>query len=96
MSLGGIASFPYRQREAEPHPGHIVMLMSGGFPERFDERGEMIDYDRAQAVLAAVDRRPPDEIIERFVREGDEWAGDRAQDDMTFVMMKVKPLTSDH
>ncbi|MGH9942969.1 MAG: SpoIIE family protein phosphatase [Pyrinomonadaceae bacterium] len=96
MPLGSVSSFPYKQIELSLAPGDTVVLMSDGFPERFNEAGEMLDYDRARGVLAEVARLAPAEIIERFVREGERWAGGRPQDDdVTFVVLKVKELKSD-
>lgn len=91
MPLGSVASFPYQQVELSLSPRDIVVLMSDGFPERFNEAGEMMDYDKAGSVLLDVARLTPEEIIARFVNEGETWAGTRPQDDdVTFVVLKVK------
>jgi serine phosphatase RsbU (regulator of sigma subunit) len=90
LPLGGSAVFPYVEREIELAPGDTVVFMSDGFPERFNASGEMLDYDRARAVLAEVADRSPREIIEHFVRTADAWAGGHPQnDDVTFVVLKV-------
>ncbi len=91
MPLGSVVSFPYNQIELSLLPGDVVVLMSDGFPERFNEAGEMMDYDKARDVLAEAARHTPEEIIARFVHEGDTWAGTRPlDDDVTFVVLKVK------
>lgn len=91
MPLGSLVTFPYKQHGFELNAGDALMLMSDGFPEMFNEQNEMLDYGRARAVLAEVAHENSNEIIERFVREGDEWAGMRPQDDdVTFVVVKVK------
>jgi serine phosphatase RsbU (regulator of sigma subunit) len=89
LPLGG-AAFPYEERELELALGDAVVFMSDGFPERFNANGEMLDYDRARAVLAEAAREPARAIIDHFVRTAEAWAGGRPQDDdVTFVVMKV-------
>jgi sigma-B regulation protein RsbU (phosphoserine phosphatase) len=91
MPLGSIVSFPYQQVELRLSPGDVVVVMSDGFPEMFNEAGEMRDYDYARSVLAEVARLAPEKIIARFVSEGESWAGGRPpDDDVTFVVLKVK------
>jgi serine phosphatase RsbU (regulator of sigma subunit) len=91
MPLGSITAYPYKQHEFELNAGDAIMLMSDGFPEMFNEQNEMLDYGRAREVLAEVAHETSSGIIERFVREGDEWVGERPQDDdVTFVVLKVK------
>ena len=91
MPLGGVSEFPYQQQEVTLAPGDIVVLMSDGFPERFNRRDEILDYEKAKTVLAQVARQSPSEIIEHFVKIGEAWADGRAQnDDVTFVVLKVK------
>jgi len=47
-------------------------------------------YERARALLKEVAHESSDQIIKRFVSEGDAWAGARAQDDdVTFVVLKM-------
>ncbi len=90
MPLGSIETFPYKQHELELCTGDALVLMSDGFPERFDERGEMLGYGKAREVLREVAGGSAQEVINRFVAVGDEWAGARAQDDdVTFVVVKM-------
>jgi serine phosphatase RsbU (regulator of sigma subunit) len=90
MPLGSVSSFPYQQQETLLAPGDTVVLMSDGFAERFNPQGEMLDYQKAREVLEAVATRSPQEIIDRFIAVGEEWAGSRPQDDdVTFVVLKV-------
>jgi serine phosphatase RsbU (regulator of sigma subunit) len=65
--------------------------MSDGFPELFNEQGDIFDYDRVKTTFAEVAHRTPREIVEQFVGAGESWAGGAPQkDDMTFVVLKVK------
>lgn len=91
MPLGSVLTFPYKQRTLELSSGDAVMLMSDGFPERFNLQDEMIDYDKAKMILAEVAHQSPQAIINRFVQVGEAWAQGRAQDDdVTFVVLKIK------
>jgi len=89
--LGGFSGYQYHEREYALGHGDVLVLMSDGFPERFNQDGEMFDYPRARQSLAEAASRHPREIIEHFVRAGDRWANGRPQnDDITFVVLKVK------
>ncbi len=91
LPLGGAAHFPYQKHEITLQPGDALMLMSDGFPERFNENGEIFDYERVKSVFAEVAHRSPKEIIDHFVRTGDAWAGNHPQnDDVTFVVIKFR------
>lgn len=91
VPLGGITKFVYRQVELELMPGDCVVAMSDGFPEMFNEAGEMLGYDKAPSILKEIAQATPQEVVNNFVEAGEAWAGGRAQDDdVTFVVLKVK------
>jgi len=91
VPLGSLTDYSYRERSLGLAPGDVVVLMSDGYPERFNSKNEMLDYGSAKSVLLEIAILPPQEIIEVFVKIADKWAEGRPQDDdMTFVVMKVK------
>ena len=97
MPLGSFVDFPYRTTRTDLAPGDTVMLMSDGFPELFNSQQEMLGYDRARTVFEEIAHRRPEEIIDHFVRTAAIWTNDQApadeaayDDDMTFIVMKVK------
>ena len=91
MPLGSVSGYPYRERELTPGSGDVVVLMSGGLPERFNYEGEMFDYWRTMKALAESAASSSSEIIEGLVSAGEAWAEGRPQDDdVTFVVLKVK------
>ena len=95
MPLGGPGTFPYKKTSVLLSPGDTVMLMSDGFPELFNEADEMLGYERAVEVFEEVAHKSPEEIIELFKAAVSIWMNDRAQnDDVTFVVMKVKTSPS--
>jgi sigma-B regulation protein RsbU (phosphoserine phosphatase) len=96
MPLGSVSSFPYQQREMSLAAGDAVVLMSDGFAERFNPQVEMIGYERAKDVLAEIATGSAQEIIDRYVEVGEEWAGSHPQDDdVTFVVLKVSQPARD-
>lgn len=90
MPLGSITNYAYSQREVSLTSGDVVVLMSDGLPERFNEQGEMLDYQQVYDTLLAVSQQSSQYIIDRLVQVGDAWGGTRIQDDdVTFVVLKV-------
>jgi serine phosphatase RsbU (regulator of sigma subunit) len=91
LPLGGITGYQYKKRELSLASGDVVVLMSDGLPERFNEQGKMLDYQKVHDALLTVAQRSPQAIIDWLVKVGDEWGGSRMQDDdVTFVVVKVR------
>jgi serine phosphatase RsbU (regulator of sigma subunit) len=91
MSLGSIKEFPYYKETYDLNSGDVILLMSDGFPERFTSEKKMIDYDKGNELLSKAGTLSPNEIIDYFVKYGDEWAnGHLQEDDVTFVAVKIK------
>jgi len=91
VPLGSLTNYSYRECSLGLAPGDVVVLMSDGYPECFNGKNEMLDYGSAKSVLLEIAILPPREIIEVFVKIAEKWAEGRAQDDdMTFVVIKVK------
>ena len=91
LPLGSVLNYPWRQEECTLDPADIILLMSDGFPERFNDQGEMLGYEQAREILRASASLSAQGVIEQLVAAGDQWAAGRAQDDdVTFVVLKVK------
>jgi serine phosphatase RsbU (regulator of sigma subunit) len=91
IPLGSLTAYSYRERDLDLAPGDVVVMMSDGFPERFNGRNEMLNYESARRILSEVSTLAPQEIIDIFIKIGDTWAAGRPQDDdVTFVVLKVK------
>jgi serine phosphatase RsbU (regulator of sigma subunit) len=91
VPLGSLTAYSYQEHSLSLAPGDVVVLMSDGYPERFNVENEMLDYGSAKSVLLEIAILSPQEIIEVFVKVADTWAAGRPQDDdMTFVVLKVK------
>jgi len=89
--LGAFPQFNYTSHKFELSRGDVIVLMTDGFTERFNENNEMISDKRAEEILLESAGESAAKIIERFVKESDEWGGNRPQDDdATFVVIKIK------
>ncbi|MBI1923246.1 response regulator [Candidatus Poribacteria bacterium] len=91
MPLGCSIKSQYQQKTFELQPGDTVLLTSDGLPEMLNPEEEILDYPRTKVLFEAVADKMPEEIIEHLFKGGEAWANGRPQDDdVTFVVMKVK------
>jgi len=89
--LGAFPQFNYTNNKFELSSGDVIVLMTDGFTERLNERKEVLGDEKAKEILGEIAGESAGKIIERFVKEGDLWGGERPQDDdATFVVIKVK------
>jgi sigma-B regulation protein RsbU (phosphoserine phosphatase) len=93
VPLGGLSHYVYRQAETLLQADDVVLLMSDGLPERFNEAGEMFGYERSKASMLANAYAEPEAVIESLLQASETWAeGKTADDDMTFVAVKMKEV----
>ena len=104
MTVGPPLFVPRWSRTVRLGPGDTVVLLSDGFPELFDARGEMLGYD---AVAGHVrDGMTPgtspeadgsaEALIAHLQRVMERWAGDHPLlDDVTFLVLQMKPQEVD-
>jgi len=91
LPLGGVTKYAYQQREYDLASGDVVVLLSDGLPERFNEQGAMLEDEAAQNFIAANTHLSAQDLINGLAKLGDEWGGARPQDDdVTLVVLKVK------
>jgi serine phosphatase RsbU (regulator of sigma subunit) len=89
--LGVSDSAQYQEETFDVSPDDVIMMMTDGLPERLNLRNEYFDYDRTKALFAEAARGTPEEIVERMLQGGEEWAEGRPQDDdITLVVLKAK------
>lgn len=91
MPLGAVDQFPYDIRETELNSGDTLFLMSDGLPELFDQNKELYGYERVQNEFHKVAEKSPEQIIDRLKSTAVDWSGGNdPNDDVTFVVIKVK------
>ena len=91
MPLGAMKKSSYNVVEKELKCGDILLLITDGLPEQMNVNDEMFDYSRVKSHFNVIAENTPETIIEKLVKTGDEWMGDRAQaDDISMVVIKIK------
>ncbi len=91
MPLGTFVDYPYDKQSTTLQPGDTVLLMTDGFPELFNGKGEMLGYRRARTLFQDVGDRSPQQILDHFLSAGSSWTnGAGRDDDMTFVVIKAR------
>ena len=93
MPLGGPLEFPYQTVQSQLDPGDVLLLMSDGLAESFNNAREMFDYERIRSLLLENAAGTASAISDRLTRAGSAWRGDQPpEDDITFAVVKRLPL----
>ncbi|MBK7631168.1 MAG: SpoIIE family protein phosphatase [Ignavibacteriales bacterium] len=91
MPLGAMRNASYNLVEKELKQGDTILLLTDGLPEQMNSDEEMFDYSRVKKQFNDIIENPPDTIIEKLVKAGDDWMGSRIQDDdISFVVIRIK------
>jgi len=91
MPLGAMNNFPYSLKESHLETGDSILMLSDGLPELTNESNEMYGYDRTKTEFLSVGEKEPKEIVEHLKNTASQWAnGKEPDDDVTFVVIKVK------
>jgi serine phosphatase RsbU (regulator of sigma subunit) len=91
MPMGSMKNFPYKSEEVNVKPGDVILFMSDGFPELYNENNNMLGYDKAVEIFNEVANSDAGEVIHQLINEAKNWAGNYPlQDDITFVVVKIK------
>ncbi len=91
MPLGAMKTFDYEVKEFSVEPNDVILLMSDGFAELKNGNEEMYSYRRARNSFEEIAEKEPEEIITYLKEEGSRWTNNAdADDDITFVVIKVK------
>ena len=91
MPLGATDEFPYQCEQRELKKNDVLMFMSDGFPELFNQGEKIIGYDAIPGILRQHADKEPQAIIDAFVSHIKSWAQGRANDDdITFIVIKIE------
>ena len=91
LPLGSVSDYEYPKTSVMLNSGDVVTIVSDGFPELFNSKKESIGFDKIPDLLKVIADKSPEEIITGFKNAAEEWLnGSRQDDDMTFVVFKVK------
>lgn len=90
MPLGALADFNFSTIEFSVEQGDVILILSDGLPELFNNEKEMYGYKRVENVLENNADKSAGEIIEVLKQEANNWCTSSSiDDDITFVVIKV-------
>ena len=93
LPLGAMEGAKYRLTEFRLEKSDLLVLMSDGLTERFNDTGEMLSDVRLVAEIKKAGKtgQSASGILEALVKWGDDWSNHTPQnDDVTLVALKVK------
>ena len=91
LPLGSVSEYNYPKNNITLYTGDVVAVMSDGFPELFNDKNETLGFEKIPLLLKEAGKKSPDEIINHFTNTAAQWLnGNKQQDDMTFVVFKMK------
>lgn len=89
IPMGALADFTYPFTNILFQKGDVLLFMSDGLPETFNDQKEMLGKDRLKEGFASLAQSPAQEIVDGLVGLADEWAaGLDRDDDVTLVAFK--------
>ncbi|MDZ7763845.1 MAG: SpoIIE family protein phosphatase [Melioribacteraceae bacterium] len=91
LPLGAMREYDYEVREEIVETGDTLLMMSDGFPELTNSSNEMIGYTRTAKLFEEAAAKSPEDIVAYLNDFGNRWTnGKENEDDITFVLIKVK------
>lgn len=91
MPLGAFLDYHYQQKILKVSPGDVILLLTDGFVELFNQNREMIDYNLVKKVFSDSAIKGPSGLIKDLLETADRWLnGYQQTDDITFLVIKVK------
>jgi serine phosphatase RsbU (regulator of sigma subunit) len=89
--LGGFKTFSYGMKEVEVFSGDIILMLSDGLPELFNQEGEMFGYDRVKKEFIDAPRELATNVIDFMCEKASQWRGNAKQDDdISMVALRIK------
>jgi serine phosphatase RsbU (regulator of sigma subunit) len=91
MPLGAPLSISYKSENRNIESGDIILLLSDGLEELFNEEMEMLGNDKIMETIVSNSDASANQIATELFSLGDKWRGEKQQDDdITFVVIKIK------
>jgi len=90
LPLGGIVNYPYQTKELQMEPGDVLLLMSDGLMELFNQERDILGVEKIEQVLLnSVDYSSAD-IIQQINHLAETWSGGKdPEDDITLMVLKI-------
>jgi serine phosphatase RsbU (regulator of sigma subunit) len=91
MPLGSPLGISYRTEKRKLESGDIILLLSDGLEELFNEKMEMLGLEKILETILQNTKSSANKIAARLFSIGDEWRSVKQQhDDITVAVIKVK------
>lgn len=91
MPLGAMKSSQYSLKEINYEKSDVLLLMSDGFAELKNVNNEQYGYQRTKELFGSIAHKSSSEIINELKNTALQWLdGSEPDDDVTFVVIKVK------
>lgn len=91
MPLGSVVDFPYEEKSFDMNKGDVLLLMSDGLIELFNQKREQLGMERVKTVLKENANLTPEDISHKITGLMKQWLGDKkTEDDVTFMILKAK------
>jgi serine phosphatase RsbU (regulator of sigma subunit) len=91
LPLGVVERFDYQTVETKLEVGDVLLLMSDGLPELFNDQNEVLDYSGVKRIFQEAVELPSNQILRHILMEADKWRnGQKQKDDVTLVAVKIQ------
>jgi len=91
MPVGAVNDFSYQQQTNDIKPGDTILLLTDGFLEMFNNKKEMLEFERVKEIFLESAEKSPEEILDYLFKAADQWLENVTQeDDITFLVIKIK------
>jgi serine phosphatase RsbU (regulator of sigma subunit) len=91
LPLGAVESFDYQTVETKLKSGDVLLLMSDGLLELFNEQNDILDDHRVKEIFKNVAENSANNIVNQLFKAADDWRKSRSlNDDLTLVVCKIK------
>ena len=91
LPLGTNVHYPYQTRQLDLDEGDVLLLMSDGLMELFNDKRELLGLDRIKRELLNKSCATSRDIIKHMRSLMISWSGDhKNEDDVTMMAVKIK------
>ena len=90
LPLGGMKGTSYLLKTVRYEKGDTILLMSDGFAELKNSHNEQYGYVRIKEKFRSLVHKSSSGIIEELKTAASQWTNGEPDDDLTFVVIKVK------
>ncbi|HEX7356930.1 MAG TPA: SpoIIE family protein phosphatase, partial [Ignavibacteriaceae bacterium] len=91
LPLGGMKGIKYSLKKIKYEKGDTLLMMSDGFAESKNYKGEQFGYEKVKKEFKSVIQKKSNEIVKHLTYVSSKWIdGKEPEDDITFVVIKIK------